>query len=92
MSEQRNESSAATTTPPRIRFTIAATTTLEPLWYDEQWHRELVADGLTDEQALRAMIEQGFQEDGLSILWEMFGPPPETARYFAQAITEVCLV
>ena len=77
---------------PRIRFTITATTTLESLWYDEQWHRELVEDGLTDEQALKEMLRVGFEEDGLSILWEMFGPPPETAKYFAQAVTEVCVV
>jgi hypothetical protein len=77
---------------PRIRFTVVVTTTLEPLWYDEQWHRELVADGLTDEQALKTMVEMGVQEDPTSLLWQMFGTPPEMARGLAQSITEVCLV
>ena len=76
----------------RIRFTITATATLESLWYDEQWHRELVADGMTDTEALCEMVRVGFEEDGLSILWEMFGPPPETAKFFADAITEIALV
>lgn len=79
-------------TEKSIRFTVVATTTLKPLWYDEQWHRELVSDGMTDEQALREMIREGVSEDFLSILWEMFGPPPETARYFAEAVTEAVLV
>ncbi len=76
----------------RIRFTITATVTLESLWYDEQWHRELLADGLSESEALRKMVRGGFDEDGLSIIWEMFGPPPETGKYFAQAITDIAVV
>ena len=76
----------------RIRFTIEATTTLSEVWYDEQWHRELVADGMTDEQALTEIIKEGFSEDGLSMVWEMFGIPPGTAVYFAQALKDVHLV
>jgi hypothetical protein len=76
---------------PRITFTIEVTTTLEPLWYDEQWHKEMIHDGLTDEEALTEMLRVGYEEDSMSLWWEMFGSPPEGARNFAHSVKNITL-
>jgi hypothetical protein len=76
----------------RIRFRVERTVTLEPLWYDRQWHEELMADGMSDQEALIEMVRLGMQEDPTSLLWEAFGTPPEMAEGFAASITRAEVV
>lgn len=73
-----------------IRLTVHNTVTLKALWYDEQWHRELVAEGMTDEQALREMLRVGYEEDALSLWEELLGMDSfnraESARAFSEKL------
>lgn len=54
-----------------IRFTFTKTVTLDTLWYDEEWHQQLLEHGLSDEEALREMLRVGWEEDWTSLVQEM---------------------
>ncbi len=77
---------------PRITFTLVKTVTLDPIWYDDQWHQEMLAEGMTEEEALREIVREWVEEDATTILFEMFGTPQDgLAEEFAKATTNLHL-
>jgi phage terminase large subunit-like protein len=71
-----------------IQVTVERTVTLNPIWYDEQWHHELVAEGRTDEQALNEMLLMAWSEDWTSVTEELF----DNANAFVEAVKKVEVV
>jgi hypothetical protein len=46
-----------------ITFKFSRSVALNPIFYDEQWYRQLLADGHTHEGALREMLRAACEED-----------------------------
>lgn len=72
-----------------ISLTIEKTVNVDPLWYDEHWFRELLDEGLSEEDALREMIHVGWQEDWTSLSQEILGGD---ADEFVKSVKSVKLV
>lgn len=90
--EAMSESNTPTAPEIRIAFRFERRVTLQPLWYDERWHQEMLEEGWTDEGALREMLRAGFNEDWTSMIQEMIESGQSYADEFVDSITWVALV
>lgn len=81
----------------QLAFTFTRKVVLDSIWYDEGWHTDMAAEGMTDEEALRTMLQEGYEEDPLSMWEEILGGMNPTDRnavalVFAAACTDVDVV
>jgi hypothetical protein len=75
-----------------IRFTYQREVTLDPLWFDEQWLEENVAEGVSIDEALRLQIKLGYEEDWSSLLEEMTAGSGSRAQEFVDSVTSIEVV
>ncbi len=75
-----------------ISFYFERGVTLEPLWYDEQWHQQLLDEGWTEEGALKEMLRFAYEEDWTSLIQELMEGDGSYADVFVDSVTAVRVV